>query len=495
MPARCANRAPAGRGVREGATHERTSVNRAGATAATATTARAGRAAGGAAACAGATSAPRCWRSSPRSPATATTSSSASRRRPRARGGRVPARSTRPCSCSRTRACRARSSATASGSTRSPTPGRDEAEPPGRGGRRNAVGDRRPQRHRRRRVPQRRAPAPRGLEAGHRVGQPATGRAHARDPEAGPQGHLHDVGRGLTAAGRGLDRPSTDGTRAERHRRPSAAGWAKRSHEAALALEHDDVPVGAVVVRAVDRRDRRPRAQRPRARPRPDRARRDRSRCGPRRAARGTWRLTDHALVVTLEPCPMCAGAAWAARARPGRVRRGRPEGRRGRAASTTSRPIRASTTRSRSCRECGPTECGDLLTDVLPGEAQRPDPVLSRPGGMRERPNRMVSKTIVAQVTVGSNPTPSATNEQVRGRIGLILSLAARSLPGPWHGIWHGTGRRTLSIRERRGPNGTSYQLVVYAGRDGRGTRRVRTPNPHWRVAHARRRRRTRNS
>jgi len=29
-----------------------------------------------------------------------------------------------------------------------------------------------------------------------------------------------------------------------------------------------------------------------------------------------TWRLTDYALVVTLEPCPMCAGAAWAARVR-----------------------------------------------------------------------------------------------------------------------------------------------------------------------------------
>ena len=27
----------------------------------------------------------------------------------------------------------------------------------------------------------------------------------------------------------------------------------------------------------------------------------------------------------------------------------------------------------------------------------------------MRERPNRTVSKTVVAQVTVGSNPTPSA--------------------------------------------------------------------------------------
>ncbi|MBI02699.1 MAG: tRNA-specific adenosine deaminase [Acidimicrobiaceae bacterium] len=28
----------------------------------------------------------------------------------------------------------------------------------------------------------------------------------------------------------------------------------------------------------------------------------------------GSWRLEDATLVVTLEPCPMCAGAAWAAR-------------------------------------------------------------------------------------------------------------------------------------------------------------------------------------
>jgi tRNA(adenine34) deaminase len=28
----------------------------------------------------------------------------------------------------------------------------------------------------------------------------------------------------------------------------------------------------------------------------------------------GRWRLDDCVLVVTLEPCPMCAGAAWAAR-------------------------------------------------------------------------------------------------------------------------------------------------------------------------------------
>ena len=83
--------------------------------------------------------------------------------------------------------------------------------------------------------------------------------------------------------------------------------------EARAALAHDDVPVGAVVVH------------------RPTgavvvRAHNERERSGDptahaellalREAARsaGTWRLDEHALVVTLEPCPMCAGAVWAAR-------------------------------------------------------------------------------------------------------------------------------------------------------------------------------------
>ena len=83
--------------------------------------------------------------------------------------------------------------------------------------------------------------------------------------------------------------------------------------EARAALDHDDVPVGAVVVH------------------RPTgavvaRAHNERERTGDptahaellalREAARvaGTWRLEEHALVATLEPCPMCAGAVWAAR-------------------------------------------------------------------------------------------------------------------------------------------------------------------------------------
>ncbi|HEY5011300.1 MAG TPA: nucleoside deaminase [Acidimicrobiia bacterium] len=83
--------------------------------------------------------------------------------------------------------------------------------------------------------------------------------------------------------------------------------------EAAAALAHDDVPVGAVVARLADgavvaaahnerelRGDPTSHAEV----------------LALQAAARtlGGWRLGGHALVSTIEPCPMCAGAAWAAR-------------------------------------------------------------------------------------------------------------------------------------------------------------------------------------
>ena len=82
--------------------------------------------------------------------------------------------------------------------------------------------------------------------------------------------------------------------------------------EAEAAAVHGDVPVGAVVVDEAGTIVAR--------------AGNERERCGDptahaevlalRRAAavRGSWRLDGCTLVVTLEPCAMCAGAAVAAR-------------------------------------------------------------------------------------------------------------------------------------------------------------------------------------
>jgi len=78
--------------------------------------------------------------------------------------------------------------------------------------------------------------------------------------------------------------------------------------EARLALVHDDVPVGAVVVDAAGEvvasdHNRREELRDPTAHAELlvlSRAAR----------SRGDWRLDGHTLVVTLEPCPMCAGAA-----------------------------------------------------------------------------------------------------------------------------------------------------------------------------------------
>ncbi len=83
--------------------------------------------------------------------------------------------------------------------------------------------------------------------------------------------------------------------------------------EARAALAHDDVPVGAVLVRRHDgevlarRHNERELSGDPTAHA-------ELLAITEAARARDGWRLDDCALVVTLEPCPMCAGAALLAR-------------------------------------------------------------------------------------------------------------------------------------------------------------------------------------
>jgi len=83
--------------------------------------------------------------------------------------------------------------------------------------------------------------------------------------------------------------------------------------EARAALGHDDVPVGAVVARldsgevVARRHNERELAHDPTAHAEVLALR-------EAAAALGSWRLDGYALVVTIEPCTMCAGAAVAAR-------------------------------------------------------------------------------------------------------------------------------------------------------------------------------------
>jgi tRNA(adenine34) deaminase len=82
--------------------------------------------------------------------------------------------------------------------------------------------------------------------------------------------------------------------------------------EAEAAVAHGDVPVGAVVIAhgavVSSRHNERELTQDPTAHA---------EILALRDAARvlGTWRLSDITMVVTLEPCPMCAGALVASRA------------------------------------------------------------------------------------------------------------------------------------------------------------------------------------
>jgi tRNA(adenine34) deaminase len=82
--------------------------------------------------------------------------------------------------------------------------------------------------------------------------------------------------------------------------------------QARLAADHGDVPIGAVVLDpfgavVAAAGNQRERAGDPTAHAEVLVLR-------EAAAAAGSWRLTDHTLVVTLEPCTMCAGALVLAR-------------------------------------------------------------------------------------------------------------------------------------------------------------------------------------
>jgi len=81
--------------------------------------------------------------------------------------------------------------------------------------------------------------------------------------------------------------------------------------EAAAATAHGDVPVGAVVLAGgrviASRHNERERTGDPTAHA-------EILALADAAAALGTWRLGEVTLVVTLEPCPMCAGALVASR-------------------------------------------------------------------------------------------------------------------------------------------------------------------------------------
>lgn len=83
--------------------------------------------------------------------------------------------------------------------------------------------------------------------------------------------------------------------------------------EARLALAHDDVPIGAVVAR-LDTGDVVSARHNERERTGDPTAHAEVLALRDAAEALGTWRLDECALVVTLEPCPMCAGAAVNAR-------------------------------------------------------------------------------------------------------------------------------------------------------------------------------------
>ncbi|MEY2966068.1 MAG: hypothetical protein RLY50_118 [Actinomycetota bacterium] len=135
--------------------------------------------------------------------------------------------------------------------------------------------------------------------------------------------------------------------------------------EARAALAHGDVPVGAVVLRGGEVIARRHNEREATGDPT---AHAEVSALRDAAAVVGSWRLDDCTLVVTLEPCLMCAGALLAARI--GRLVYGAADLKAGATASlynVTSDPR----LNHNPPVEHGvlATECGELLTSFFAGK------------------------------------------------------------------------------------------------------------------------------
>jgi len=139
--------------------------------------------------------------------------------------------------------------------------------------------------------------------------------------------------------------------------------------QARAALEHDDVPVGAIVVRdravIAARHNERELTGDPTAHAEVL-ALRDAA------AAIGHWRLDDCTLIVTLEPCVMCAGAI--VNARLGRLVYGATDPKAG-AAGSCFDLVDHPTLNHRVPRTTGilADDCGQLLVDFFAARRRRP--------------------------------------------------------------------------------------------------------------------------
>jgi tRNA(adenine34) deaminase len=134
--------------------------------------------------------------------------------------------------------------------------------------------------------------------------------------------------------------------------------------EARASLAHDDVPVGAVVLvgdQVIARRHNEREATNDPTAHAEILALRDAA------AALGTWRLDEATLVVTLEPCVMCAGAL--VNARIGRVVFGAPDLKAGATGSLynvfADPRLNHNPPLQHGVRAA---ECGDLLTTFFAG-------------------------------------------------------------------------------------------------------------------------------